>query len=313
MRRALVALGAAAVAFSACVLLAASSASVGPIPGFTLLELGPDGGQVWQGAIANTVFRQAVGTSIVYLPPHYSTAVRYPVVYVLHGLPGSSYSVVDGMALGKVADRLVTAGVLRPFIAVIPAGPRPKYDGEWGGKWERLLLDDVLPWSESHLPVEDVPSGRTLAGYSAGGFGAIDIGLRHPATFGTLEAWSGYFEPPHDGPFRRVSAATLSANDPTSILQRDAAALRREHIRIFLSVGSTHDRWTEARTLEFAAELRALGIPHSLWLAPGGHNGKFWRRQLPAALEFAVPGAGAGAENARTVIPPLAPVPHVRA
>ena len=163
-----------------------------------------------------------------------------------------------------------------------------KYDGEWAGRWERYLIDDVLPWSATHLPVEDFAAGRTLAGYSAGGFGAVDIGLRHPALFSTLEAWSGYFDPPHDGPFRHASAAVLLANDPTLLVRRDAAASRGGRLRIYLSVGSTRDRWTEERTLGFADELSTLHVPYRLWLAPGGHDGKFWRRQLPAALAFAV-------------------------
>ena len=253
-------------------------------------------------------------TGLVYLPPGFTTSRRYPVVYLLHGMPGSPSEYPAGTNLVDFADTAIADGTLRPFIAVMPAaGPDHRYNGEWAGSWETSLVNRVIPWVDAHLPTFADQGDRVIAGLSAGGFGAVNIALHNPGLFGTVEAWSGYFEPPHDGPFRRVSAVTLNANDPTSIVQRHAAALRRDHVRIFLSVGSTQDRWTEARTLEFAAELRALGISHRLWLAPGGHDGKFWRRQLPAALEFAVPNAGAGAENARTVTPPLAPVQRVRA
>jgi len=292
MRRARFALGAAAVAISAGVLLTTGRASVGPIPGFALLRRGPDGGTVWQGSIPGPVVTSGAVASIVYLPPAFSTAKLYPVVYLLHGLPGSPYSVADGMRFARIADPLVASGTLRPFVAVVPAGPPPKYDGEWAGPWERYVIRDVLPWSAAHLPVEEAAAGRTLAGYSAGGFGAVDIGLHHPTLFSTLESWSGYFDPPHDGPFRRASTATLRANDPTQIVRREAAALRARHVRIYLSVGATRDRWTEERTLAFADELGALRVPFRQWLAPGGHDGRFWRRQLPAALVFAV-----GAQN----------------
>lgn len=293
MRRGRVALTAVAIVFSTGALLGSGGASTGPIPGFRLVENGPDGGTVWQGVIPGTLVHDArVPPSIVYLPPGFSTGKRYPAVYILHGLPGSPYSVVHGMRLAAIADRMVTAGLLRPFIAVVPAGPPPRYAGEWGGRWERLLIDDVLPWSRRRLPLDAGAAGRTLAGYSAGGFGAIDIGLRHPSLFSTLESWSGYFDPPHDGPFRHAPASVLAAHDPSLIVARAAAPLRRRGIRFFLSVGSTHDRWTEARTIAFAQELRALRLPFRLWTAPGGHDGKFWRLQLPAALAFAVPSAG---------------------
>ena len=285
---AVAALGAAALL--AGLFLAPGSASAGPVAGFALLARGPDGGSAWQGVIkAPATAPERADESILYLPPHFSTAQSYPVVYILHGLPGSPYSVVDGMRFSDIADELISHGVLQPFVAVIPAGPPPKYGGEWAGRWERYLVDGVLPWAETHLPLEGGAGGRTLAGYSAGGFGAMDIGLQHPSMFATLEAWSGYFAPPHDGPFRHASGAVLRANDPSEIVRRDAALVRRAGIRFFLSVGSTRDRWTEARTLEFAAELRRLHVPDRLFLAPGGHDGRFWRRQLPAALEFAVP------------------------
>lgn len=291
---------AGAVACSAVLLPAAGPASAGPIPAFSLMRSGPDGGTLWQGVIGDTIGPATTAVpSIVYLPPRFSAAARYPVVYVLHGLPGSPYSVADGMRFADIADRLVAAGVLQPFVAVVPAGPGPRYDGEWAGPWERFLVRDVVPWSEKHLPIDPFASGRTLAGYSAGGFGAVDIGLRHPSVFGTLESWSGYFDPPRDGPFRHASAATLSVNDPTATVQRDAAVLRERHVRIFLSVGSTHDRWTEARTLSFADELRLLGLPYRLWLAPGAHDGRFWRKQLPAALEYAVASTGARPRSGR--------------
>ncbi len=293
MRRGRVALAAVALAFSAGALLGPGRASGGPIPGFRLLESGPGGGTVWQGPIPDTVVHHAhVTPSIVYLPPGFSTGERYPVVYILHGLPGSPYSIVDGMRFATIADRMVAAGTLRPFVAVMPAGPPPGYGGEWGGPWERFVIDDVLPWSQSHLPLVASAAGRTLAGYSAGGFGAIDIGLRNASLFSTLESWSGYFDPPHDGPFRHAAASVLAAHDPSLIVARKTATLRRRGVRFFLSVGSTHDRWTAARTIAFADELRALGLPHRLWTAPGGHDGKFWRLQLPAALAYAVPSTG---------------------
>jgi len=60
---------------------------------------------------------------------------------------------------------------------------------------ERYLIHDIVPWVDSNLPAIRSRTARTLAGLSAVGFGAVDIGLRHPSLFGTLEAWSGYFHP----------------------------------------------------------------------------------------------------------------------
>ena len=59
-------------------------------------------------------------------------------------------------------------------------------------------MRDVVPWVDAHLPTMPTLSGRVLAGLSADGYGAVDIGLRHRGLFGTLEAWSGYFTPFRD-------------------------------------------------------------------------------------------------------------------
>ena len=119
--------------------------------------------------------------SLVYLPPGVKPSLRYPGLYLLHGLRGSPYSFVGGLRLAAVADTLIHARRVHPFIAVMPpAGQSPQFDGEWTGAWERYVVHDVLPWSERHLPLSRERRARTLAGFSAGAYGAVDMGLRHP-------------------------------------------------------------------------------------------------------------------------------------
>ena len=131
----------------------------------------------------------------MYLPPGVEPDLRYPGLYLLHGLRGSPYSFVGGLRLAAVADTLIHSRRVRPFIAVMPpAGQSPQFDGEWTGPWERFVVHDVLPWSERHLPLSGARRARALAGFSAGAYGAVDMGLRHPGLFGTLESWSGYFK-----------------------------------------------------------------------------------------------------------------------
>ena len=80
----------------------------------------------------------------------------------------------------------------------------------------------------------------------------------------------------------------LRANDPTRLVVADEPLLAGAGTRFFLSCGTTRDRATARDTRAFSRELRSLGLPHELWLAPGGHDGSLWRRQLPAALLFAL-------------------------
>lgn len=94
-------------------------------------------------------------------------------------------------------------------------------------------------------------------------------------------------KPIADGTLHGASRADLAAHDPSQLARTREALVRRLRTRFFLSCGATHDRVTASFARAFARELAAVRIRHRLLLLPGGHNGKFWRAQLPAALEYA--------------------------
>jgi enterochelin esterase-like enzyme len=268
---------------------AAAAALVAPeLPSsFAPIRRGLDGGTIWDGRIPN---RQVPDrrTSAIYLPPGFSDAQRYPVAYLLHGMRGSPSSFYGSLDVANVIDRLIAAHRVPPFIVVMPvAGPvRNPDSGEWAGVWEDYLVRDVVPWVDSHLPTIPTEHARALAGLCAGGFGALDIALRHPGLFGTLEAWDGYFRPFRDGPFVGASAADVAAHTPTLLAAREAAELRREGVRVFLSTGGNHGIVRASWTFAFSRELTRLGVRHTLWVLPHADRAHFWRSQLPAALTF---------------------------
>jgi enterochelin esterase-like enzyme len=257
-------------------------------PGFVEIAHGPLGGRVFQGWVPSSAVPRDFRPTLVYLPPGYDPGRRYPVLYLLQGFPGSPYQFVDGLDLPAAADERIAAGRLRPFLAVIPPAGIDVRHGDWTGVWEQYLVRDVVPWADAHLPTIAAPSGRVLAGLSAGGYGAVDIGLRHPRLFSTLEAWSGYFRPLRTGALVHAGPAELRAHDPSLLVRRRAPLLRKLGVRFFLSSGTTGDRATAEATKAFSAELRGLRLPHRLWLAPGAHDGRLWRAQLPAALAYAL-------------------------
>ena len=196
------------------------------------------------------------------LPPNFTTAERYPVIYLLHGIRGNPTEYVDALNVRAYSDQQIKAGALRPFIAVMPAAADDSYRGEWAGPWERYVTRAVVPFVDRFLPTIAAPSGRVLAGLSAGGFGAFDIGLREPHLFGALESWSGYFRPLDDKPFANAGAATLRANDPRLLLRHEAKLLRRLDVRLFVSTGPLHSRWAPpSASTAFAGRPGRCGSP----------------------------------------------------
>jgi enterochelin esterase-like enzyme len=268
--------------------VAAAVALALPVHGWAPVAHGPDGGTVWTGRIPNTVVPDD-RLSAIYLPPGFIPGRRYPVVYLLHGMRGSPASIYRGMQLPRVADDLIAGGAA-PFIAVLPvAGPRVDPNaGEWAGAWEEYLVGDVVPWVDAHLPTIRTAAGRALEGLCAGGFGAVDIGLRHPGLFGTLGSFDGYFASVfRDGPFAHATRADLLAHDPTLLVQRDASALRASGLRFYVSAGGNHGAVLARWTVNFARELRMLRLPHELWRLPQRDAGHFWRATFPSALSYA--------------------------
>jgi enterochelin esterase-like enzyme len=260
--------------------------------GWQPVSAGPAGGVVVAGNIPNP-YVPDVRASAVYLPPGYSSARRYPVIYLLHGLPGSPSSFYDSLRIAQVSDGLITSGQAPPFIAVMPIGGPLVHRGsaEWAGVWASFVARAVVPWVDGHLSTIPTMQGRALAGLCAGGYGAVDIGLRHPGLFGTIESWQGYFAPVfRDGPFVHASPATLAANDPTLLVRHEAAILRRLGVRFYLSAGRNHGKVLRSFTTAFAALLGQLRLPHRLWLEPLSSRADFWRATLPSALVYA--GAG---------------------
>lgn len=259
------------------------------VPGFTRVASGPSGGTLLRGIYPGpgSGVPLPLRRGFLYLPPGLDATRRYPVVYLLHGMPGDPDEYVNSLDVTGVADRLIASGAVAPFIAVMPAaGKDARYNGEWAGPWETYLTHAVVPWVDAHLPTVASAAGRTLAGLSAGGFGAMDIGLRSPSLFGRMESWSGYFTPLRDGPFKKADATTLAANDPTRIAAREAALLRRLGTRFYLGSGPTHSHWfKEQQTVDFAAELERLHLPVTLQLVPT-RKGE-WRGQFEAGLRWA--------------------------
>jgi enterochelin esterase-like enzyme len=254
----------------------ASAAASGVLPStFSRIAVGPVGGTIWQGVIPGARVARP-RPSLIYLPPGVDRHRRYPVVYLLHGIRGAPYSFPGGLRLTAVADHLIASHHTRPFIAVMPPA----------GSWENYVVQSVVRYADRTLPTIPRPQGRTIAGLSAGGYGAVDIALRHPGVYGTVEAWSGYFTAPHDGSLAHASARALAAHDPSVLAQNQARSLRAAAVRFYLTAG-TQDREAHAPTLLFARELMRLGLRPTLVITPGGHTTSSWRAGLPAALTFA--------------------------
>ena len=220
----------------------------------------------------------------VYLPPGYAAHphTRYPVMYLLHGVPGRPGAFLATVRMGVVEDELVALHRARPAILVMPFGSTGSFtDKEWangigkGNAWATFVSRDVVNAIDDRYRTVRSPSGRALVGLSEGGYGAINIAMHHPREFRVIESWSGYQVADDLGSIFGHNRALLAANTPLRTLAAATKALRAAHTYFWFYSG-TDDHFRK-QNADFAAELRAARIPHRFFLVRGGHNWALWR------------------------------------
>jgi S-formylglutathione hydrolase FrmB len=223
----------------------------------------------------------------VYLPAEYATTTRrYPVVYFLHGLPSGATAY---QGLGFVEHALDEGG--RPAILVAPQGarfnePDPEYvDHQPGDEWETAIARELPVVVDSLYRTLRTRAGRAIVGLSAGGFGAMHLGLAHLGTFAVIESWSGYFHP--TDPTGTKALDLGPDNDVHKQLLVTQARLRRLNTTIAFYVGDGDSRFL-AENRQLNLELSHARVAHVFRVYSGGHGQQLWQRYARAWLSLAV-------------------------
>ena len=247
------------------------------------------------GRLLNIQFRSGAlnrqADYMVYLPPGYTPAKRYPVYYLLHGMPGQPHVFVTIANLAVRLDNLLSLGRVRPMILVFPdgrIGGNVYSDSEWAntasGNFGNYVLD-VMHNVDAHFSTLPHRTDRVIGGFSAGAYGAINIALHHLSDFASVQVWSGYFTQTHSGVFAHASRATLAYNSPLSLVGRVTKPIRSGGLRVSMFVGRNDA--SSAQLLPMAARLRAAGAAVTDAIVPGGHDWAVWYPQLNPMLILA--------------------------
>lgn len=167
----------------------------------------------------NPIGNSELRAMVVYTPPGYdaTAAEGYPVVYLLHGLPFTEDSFVleetwdewiDPNGMFKTypdfpqngfqdwIDDLIETGKIEPMIIVMP-NARSAYEfsfytnSDLNGNFEDYIVTDVINYVDSNYNTISNKDGRSVIGFSQGGYAAFKLGMKHADTFSVVACHSG--------------------------------------------------------------------------------------------------------------------------
>jgi enterochelin esterase-like enzyme len=227
----------------------------------------------------------------VYLPPHYADHPnrRYPVMYLLHGVPGRPLAFMLTVRMGVVEDELYARRRAQPMILVMPSGSTGTFtDKEWangvsaGEGWATFVARDLVQTIDARYRTIAAQRGRAIAGLSEGGYGAVNIALHHPGEFRVVESWSGYERAANIRAIFGRNLELVGANTPLDQISAVAPQLKREHTYFWFYSGTSDPLHQQNQT--FATRLAALHVPHKYLVLNGGHNWALWRGNATRAF-----------------------------
>jgi len=207
----------------------------------------------------------------VYTPPGYTAEKKYPVLYLLHGIGGDENEWLRGGQADVILDNLHADGKVVPMIVVLPNGragkdvtardPIPKQSPAFA-TFEQDLLNDLIPFIESHYSVQANREARALAGLSMGGGQSLNFGLGHLETF----AWVGGFS---SAPNTRRAAELIA----------DPEAARKQLRLLYVSCGDRDGLFRITQGVH--AMLDEKQVPHLYNVIPEGrHDFQVWKSDL---------------------------------
>jgi S-formylglutathione hydrolase len=132
----------------------------------------------------------------VYTPPGYeSDNMRYPVIYLLHGIGDSYETWLKDFKVDDMLDRLIASKRIPPVIVVMPnAGNR--FLGSYylnspvTGRWADYIANEIVATVDEKFLTIPNANSRAVIGHSMGGFGAIEFGMTRPDVFSVVYAMS---------------------------------------------------------------------------------------------------------------------------
>jgi S-formylglutathione hydrolase FrmB len=136
----------------------------------------------------------------VYLPPGYNPACTYPLVLFFHMADVDEHYFAGSNLLHEVDD-LIVHGKFPPAVLACPDGTykgwnrlnakHSFYVNGLGGQFEDHIVQEVIPFLTTNYSIRPERQAHATLGFSAGGYGAMALAIRHRDYFGAVATLAG--------------------------------------------------------------------------------------------------------------------------
>ena len=208
---------------------------------------------------------------VVYTPPDYDSAKRYPVLYLMGGSGEDAESWTNYGMANFIMDNLLAEKKVTPMIIVIPNNQvvhrsHPQHTDLSFPLMERELKEVIIPYIAGRYSVINDRHARAIAGLSMGGRHTQYVGLRNLDLFGSFGIFS----------------ASMAIDDTPSLRDPD---FNSKVDYLFLGAG-TNETTPTARHQILHDQLVELGVKHEYLVGSrGAHDFTTWRFLLHHFLQ----------------------------
>jgi enterochelin esterase family protein len=208
---------------------------------------------------------------LVYTPPGYDPAKKYPVLYLMGGSGDMPETWTMYGQANFIMDNLLAEGKVVPMLIVIPNNQivhraHPRHTELSFPLMEREYKEEIIPFVEANYSVIPDRHARAIAGLSMGGRHSQYIGLRNLDIFGSIGLFS----------------AAIGI-DETPVLRE--ADFNSKIDYLFVGAG-TYETNARARHQILHNQLTELGVTHEYLVGSrGAHDLTTWRFLLDHFLQ----------------------------
>lgn len=203
--------------------------------------------------------------AFVYLPPTYDGKKKFPVLYLQHGWGEDETAWSRQGHANLIMDNLIAEGKCEPFIIVMTYGMTNEAKfGTIGSfkvdNFQTVLVDELVPYIDSHFKTKANKDNRAMAGLSMGGMETKAITLARPEVFGYYGLLSGGTYAPADIKDKnqvKVIFMSCGSKEFPDGINKAAADLKAAGFNAvpYISEGTAHEFLTWRRSLREMAPL----------------------------------------------------------